>query len=629
MSAGYQPVLWNAYKKKYDLALWSAIILYLVIFIGSNIVLFPTHNFNTILIRAFGTLAILLLHIVLLIGPLCRLSSSFLPLLYNRRHFGVSLFLVAAVHGILSLTWFHGNADVDPLLSLFTANRHYASIAYFPFQTLGFGALLILAAMAFTSHDFWLSFLGPRFWKAMHMFIYVAYGLVIMHVALGIIQFEKSPALVILLIAGLLIISIVHLAAAVKETGFDKRRAKVTADEHWQFVGLVNDIPESRAKIVVVDGERVAVFRYDGKISAVHNVCKHQMGPLGEGRVVDGCITCPWHGYQYRPEDGCAPPPFTEKLHTYIIQLRGDQVFIKTTALPEGTLVEPAITGKTSAETQDFFVGWEASHSRRSLSSTKKAAIYLSILLFATSFLLVTQQRRVSAYQIDYDDVKNMEGWLSDEPIPTLTVIDGRDGNGNPILKSILLVDAFKHGARETVAGVLGSSHDAYVRVQGYMSHHYVSCSNKPDSTACCTDCVKGTSIFPLMEIENGVRSFEKKKAPFEVVSRAQDQGVDTILNGEIVDPKCYFGAMNPGQGKTHLSCAVRCISGGIMPMLKWTSSGKDDFAIIVLSNGKPANAAVVGIVGLPATLHGKLVKMNNWHILYMSPDQAALTSKR
>jgi nitrite reductase/ring-hydroxylating ferredoxin subunit len=29
-----------------------------------------------------------------------------------------------------------------------------------------------------------------------------------------------------------------------------------------------------------------------------------QNGPLGEGRIVDGCITCPWHGYQYRPDTG-------------------------------------------------------------------------------------------------------------------------------------------------------------------------------------------------------------------------------------------------------------------------------------------------------------------------------------
>ena len=42
--------------------------------------------------------------------------------------------------------------------------------------------------MAATSHDFWLLMLTPRSWKALHMAVYVAYALVVMHVALGYLQ---------------------------------------------------------------------------------------------------------------------------------------------------------------------------------------------------------------------------------------------------------------------------------------------------------------------------------------------------------------------------------------------------------------------------------------------------------
>ena len=210
MSDGYKPILWNKFKKQYDAILWVTIMLYLLIFIAYNQVTFPSSNFNTVLIRAFGTLAIVLLHVILLIGPAARLSPKFLPILYNRRHLGVSLFIIGAVHGLLSLFWFHGNGNVNMLVSLFTSNTHYNSLLYFPFQTLGFFALLILAVMAFTSHDFWLSFLSPKFWKAMHMLVYVAYALIIMHVALGIIQFEKSAVLIILLFVGLLSICLLH-----------------------------------------------------------------------------------------------------------------------------------------------------------------------------------------------------------------------------------------------------------------------------------------------------------------------------------------------------------------------------------------------------------------------------------
>ena len=91
----------------------------------------------------------------------------------------------------------------------------------------------------------------------------------------------------------------------------------------------------------MLGNENVAVFKYDGKLSAVHNACKHQGGPLGEGKIVDGCITCPWHGYQYQPENGQSPPPFTEKISTFELNIKDNEVYINPHALPEGTAVEP------------------------------------------------------------------------------------------------------------------------------------------------------------------------------------------------------------------------------------------------------------------------------------------------
>jgi methionine sulfoxide reductase heme-binding subunit len=114
------------------------------------------------------------------------------------------------------------------------------------------------------------------------------------------------------------------------------------AGTDWLRVGAVQDIPENRARIVEPEGaERIAVFRYDGKVAAVSNVCRHQGAPLGEGRVIDGCITCPWHGYQYRPEDGCSPAPFTERIATYQTRIEQGVVFVHRQARPPGTAVAP------------------------------------------------------------------------------------------------------------------------------------------------------------------------------------------------------------------------------------------------------------------------------------------------
>jgi methionine sulfoxide reductase heme-binding subunit len=76
---------------------------------------------------------------------------------------------------------------------------------------------------------------------------------------------------------------------------------------------------------------------YVEKLFAVHNVCKHQGGPLGEGKILDGCITCPWHGYQYLPQNGQSPPPFKEKVNTYDVKIIDNKVWLNPTPFADGT----------------------------------------------------------------------------------------------------------------------------------------------------------------------------------------------------------------------------------------------------------------------------------------------------
>jgi hypothetical protein len=68
----------------------------------------------------------------------------------------------------------------------------YGKFIGFPFKALELLALLILFVMAAASHDFWLAFLSPPVWKSLHMALYVAYGLVVMHVALGVMQYDRD-----------------------------------------------------------------------------------------------------------------------------------------------------------------------------------------------------------------------------------------------------------------------------------------------------------------------------------------------------------------------------------------------------------------------------------------------------
>jgi nitrite reductase/ring-hydroxylating ferredoxin subunit/DMSO/TMAO reductase YedYZ heme-binding membrane subunit len=311
------------------------IFFYLVLFIGAQIIFFPEITAETLIIRATGTLAFLMLHIILCIGPLARLNEYFLPLLYNRRHLGVTMFIIALIHGIFNIIQFHALGNADPLVSLFTANEHYFSVVNFPFQILGFFALLILFFMAATSHDFWLKNLSSRTWKSLHILVYVAYAMLLMHVMLGVVQLEKSAIWIGIYGVGMAVVIGLHVLSIFKGKNINKHTG-IEKDGFIEICGI-EDIEEKRAKVVLINGENIAVFKYDGKISAVNNICRHQHGPLGEGKIVDGCITCPWHGYQYLPHNGQSPPPFTEKVETYDVKIFNGKIYVNPKPYPEGT----------------------------------------------------------------------------------------------------------------------------------------------------------------------------------------------------------------------------------------------------------------------------------------------------
>lgn len=352
MSVGYVAVGWSRQKRVYDTALAVGVVGFVAVFylVGKLTSGGPdptaVHDDAMLLIRGLGVAGLVLLHVVLWIGPLARLDWRLLPLLYNRRHLGVTTFLVGLAHAAMVMAQYHAFGDVNPLVSLLTSNTNYGSVSAFPFEMLGLVALVILFLMAATSHDFWLAVLSARVWKWLHMGVYVAYAALVGHVALGALQQERSPVLAGLLIGGAAVTVVLHVLAGRVE-GRGDRGVGVDA-AGLVDVGAVEEIPLDRARVVCVpSGERVAVFRYrDGekeKVSAVSNVCAHQQGPLGEGKVVDGCITCPWHGYQYRPGDGCAPPPFTEKIATFRVSVRGGRVLVDPRGLAPGTAVEPAV----------------------------------------------------------------------------------------------------------------------------------------------------------------------------------------------------------------------------------------------------------------------------------------------
>jgi nitrite reductase/ring-hydroxylating ferredoxin subunit/DMSO/TMAO reductase YedYZ heme-binding membrane subunit len=353
MSISYSLVQWNRHKRVYDASMLACIAIYLAAFTivgmsawrGDNSV-----SIEVLLMRALSTCALLLLHIILCIGPLARLSTRFAPLLYNRRHLGVTTCMLALAHALLAIGYYGGFGGRSPLQALLEAGS-FRSISGFPFEWLGLFALVILLILASTSHDFWLKNLTPRVWKRLHMGVYFAYAAIVLHVGLGVLQSETHWVYGVLLAFGVGLVATLHTITGLREWRKDRSGASVPRDDRdaedrdagWIDAAGVDEVPMSRARVVCLrEGERIAVFRTEQGFSAVSNVCAHQGGPLGEGKVVGGCITCPWHGYQYLAHNGQSPPPFTEKIPTYEVRVRGGRVQVHARANAPGTPVDPA-----------------------------------------------------------------------------------------------------------------------------------------------------------------------------------------------------------------------------------------------------------------------------------------------
>lgn len=101
------------------------------------------------------------------------------------------------------------------------------------------------------------------------------------------------------------------------------------------------------------------------------------------------------------------------------------------------------------------------------------------------------------------------------------------------------------------------------------------------------------------------------------------------ILQGEIIDPKCYFGVMKPGKGKIHRSCAVRCISGGIPPVLASTDNNNmSQYFLLTDLKGRPINKDVLPFIGQPSEIKGTVVKMEDWYLFKINIDDISVLSE-
>lgn len=593
MSAFYRAVNWNRQKLIYDGLLATAVVLYLALYLGITFVVRPEATLETGLIRGLGTAALLLLTLILSIGPLARLDQRFAPLLYNRRHLGVTMFALGLGHAAFALVQFHALGDTNPFVSLLTAPASPLRVARFPFELLGLAALIILFLMAATSHDFWLANLSPPVWKRLHMLVYFAYALLVLHVALGTLQAQTSVIPALLLGLGLAGVLGLHLTAAWRERGPDRYRGSPGPDGYVD-VGPVDQIPEGRGKVALVGGERVAVFRYQGRISCLSNVCQHQNGPLGEGRIVDGCITCPWHGYQYRPDTGTSPPPFTEKIPTFNLKVHDGRVFVHPTPNPPGTPVEPALLladPATELRDEGFYVGYHPVAPIRYARFTRRIAAAILVATAAVAVALAASQEPFGRGVFEYGQTRELSGTLVERPYPMLLLPRPGLTGRSTAYSRYLLVTRGKHGAQSLAADHQG--HETEVRGTLISREGTTMVEVAPGGIVDLSPIGAGPGIEPPLEL--GQRT----------------------LTGEVVDSKCWLGVMKPATGTVHRGCAARCLSGGIPPLLIVDDPAAPERQVLLTdASGGPASKWLWRYVGSRVQVTGLLLQEGDLRVM-------------
>ncbi len=261
----------------------------------------------------------------------------------------------------------------------------------------------------------------------------------------------------------------------------------------------------------------------------------------------------------------------------------------------------------------DFYIGWQGTAPPAFANPVRRVAIGLFVLIPVLAVLLVWQQRGFSDATFEYGQLTTIEGQLIRGPVPFLRVTVPTPA-GTPVLfNRILLIGLGKHGAEATLSNweqQHGSLVGKHLTVRGTLIYH------------------EGQAALELTEQADAL---QRVSAPAEVSPPSDALPIGNVtLRGEITDPKCFLGVMKPGHGRPHRSCAVRCIAGGIPPMLYVNDGqGQRHGYLLVGPTGQPINQELLAFVGKGVRVRGYLKQTDNWLMLFVDAPIEAVTLER
>jgi nitrite reductase/ring-hydroxylating ferredoxin subunit/uncharacterized membrane protein len=108
------------------------------------------------------------------------------------------------------------------------------------------------------------------------------------------------------------------------------KTADRTGPRNWTPVLAESELPDGAHRKVDAGKVSLLLYRSGSGILALDSVCSHMGGPLEEGTIADGCVTCPWHGSTFRLGDGhIVRGPATTPQPSYEARVNAGQVEVR------------------------------------------------------------------------------------------------------------------------------------------------------------------------------------------------------------------------------------------------------------------------------------------------------------
>jgi len=245
-------------------------------------------------------------------------------------------------------------------------------------------------------------------------------------------------------------------------------------------------------------------------------------------------------------------------------------------------------------QSDEFYIGWEAKAAPGIGKTLRKAVVIMLAMALLAPVVLAISQRLIGASVFEWGNHKSFAGILQATPYPHLLVPRPGNAGGFPRSSAYYLVAPWKFGLKpETIAPLDGKSVT-----------------------------LKGTLIYrgnqTMIEVLPG--SIQMTNIAGAALPQAVALGKQALV-GEIVDSKCFLGVMNPGQLTPHRACAIRCISGGVAPvLLVRQKDGAAVYLLLVSADGKPVNKQVLNMVAEPVEITGDVERQGELLILHADP---------